>query len=247
MPLPKVVSWLMTMRQLLHFLNKYSFQARKGMKEEGRWQRGLPPLGKASSRLSWRRKWQPTSVLLPGESHGQRSLVGYSPWGRKESDTIERLNNNPNLKTSLMNHWFHGHLQLQNILGNQSLSLLFSLKQKHCHTQPKLKSGGCMWREQWFSKCGPQTSTVSITWEYLENSNSKSSGAATPLEVQWLRLWVPNAGGPGSIYSQGTKSHTKQLKMPQWRVKIPWATAKMQHHQINEQRKINIKSSGAMF
>ena len=38
-----------------------------------------------------RRKWQPTPVFMPGKSHGQRSLVGYSPWGRKESDTIERL------------------------------------------------------------------------------------------------------------------------------------------------------------
>ena len=36
-------------------------------------------------------KWQPTPVLLPRESHGQRSLVGYSPWGHKESDTTERL------------------------------------------------------------------------------------------------------------------------------------------------------------
>ena len=34
----------------------------------------------------WRRKWQPTPVFLAGESHGWRSLVGYSPWGRKESD-----------------------------------------------------------------------------------------------------------------------------------------------------------------
>ena len=33
--------------------------------------------------------WQPTLVFLPGESHGQRSLVGYSPWGHKESDTTE--------------------------------------------------------------------------------------------------------------------------------------------------------------
>ena len=33
----------------------------------------------------WRRKWQPTPVFLPGKSHGQRSLVGYSLWGRKES------------------------------------------------------------------------------------------------------------------------------------------------------------------
>ena len=37
-------------------------------------------------KIPWRRKWQPTPVLLPGKSHGQRSLVGYSPWGRKESD-----------------------------------------------------------------------------------------------------------------------------------------------------------------
>ena len=36
---------------------------------------------------SQRRKWQPTPVFLPGKSLGQRSLVGYSPWGRKELDT----------------------------------------------------------------------------------------------------------------------------------------------------------------
>ena len=39
----------------------------------------------------WRRKWQSTPVLLPGKFHGQRSLVGYSPWGCKESDTTEQL------------------------------------------------------------------------------------------------------------------------------------------------------------
>ena len=41
--------------------------------------------------IPWRREWQPTPVLLPGQSHGQRSLVGYSPWGRKESDMTEQL------------------------------------------------------------------------------------------------------------------------------------------------------------
>ena len=39
-----------------------------------------------------RRQWHPTPVLLPGKSHGWRSLVGCSPWGREESDTTERLN-----------------------------------------------------------------------------------------------------------------------------------------------------------
>ena len=42
-------------------------------------------------KIPWRRKWQPTSVLLPGKFHGWRSLVGYSPWDRKESDTTEQL------------------------------------------------------------------------------------------------------------------------------------------------------------
>ena len=37
-------------------------------------------------KILWRREWQPTPVFLPGEPHGQRSLVGYSPWGRKELD-----------------------------------------------------------------------------------------------------------------------------------------------------------------
>ena len=48
-------------------------------------------------RFLWRRKWQPTPVFLPGESHGQRSLVGCSPWGCKGLDTTERLNNNHHL------------------------------------------------------------------------------------------------------------------------------------------------------
>ena len=41
----------------------------------------------------WRRRWHLTPVLLPGKSHGQRSLVGYSPWGCEELDTTEWLNN----------------------------------------------------------------------------------------------------------------------------------------------------------
>ena len=41
--------------------------------------------------ILWRRKWQPTPVPLPGKSHGRRRLVGYSSWGREESDRTERL------------------------------------------------------------------------------------------------------------------------------------------------------------
>ena len=42
-------------------------------------------------KIPWRRKWQPTPVFLPGKSHGQRSLGGYSSWGHKMSDTTQKL------------------------------------------------------------------------------------------------------------------------------------------------------------
>ena len=44
-----------------------------------------------SKRSPWRRAWQPASVFLPGESHGQRGLAGYSLWGHKELDMAEQL------------------------------------------------------------------------------------------------------------------------------------------------------------
>ena len=40
-------------------------------------------------KIPWRRAWQPTPVFWPGESHGQRKMVGYSPQGHRESDTTE--------------------------------------------------------------------------------------------------------------------------------------------------------------
>ena len=45
-------------------------------------------------KIPWGRKQQPTPVFLPGKSQGWRSLMGYNPRGRKESDTTERLNSN---------------------------------------------------------------------------------------------------------------------------------------------------------
>ena len=42
-------------------------------------------------KIPWRREWQLTSLFMPGKFHGQRSLVGYSPWGHKEVDMTERL------------------------------------------------------------------------------------------------------------------------------------------------------------
>jgi len=52
-------------------------------------------------KIPWRRKWQPTPVFLPGEFHGQRNLVGYSPWGLKESDTTEQVLDDGKTKPSV--------------------------------------------------------------------------------------------------------------------------------------------------
>ena len=64
---------------------------------------GWPEFDPWVGKISWR-KWQPTSVFLPGKSHGQRSLMGYSPWGRKELDTTEWLH-------------FHFLFEFQTLLG----------------------------------------------------------------------------------------------------------------------------------
>ena len=52
-------------------------------------QRGRTGFDPWVGKIPWRRKWQPTPVLLPGKSHGRKNLEGCSPWGPKESDTTE--------------------------------------------------------------------------------------------------------------------------------------------------------------
>jgi len=56
--------------------------------------------------MPWRREWQPTPVFLPGESHGQRSLAGYNPWGHKESDTIEVTEHSTALEKFALNNFY---------------------------------------------------------------------------------------------------------------------------------------------
>jgi len=58
-------------------------------------------------KIPWRKAWQLTPVFLPGEFHGQRSLVSYSPWGCKESDTTEQLSLSLFPKVTVLVGWFH--------------------------------------------------------------------------------------------------------------------------------------------
>ena len=73
--------------------------------------------------ITWRRKWQPTPVLLPGKSHRRKSLVDCSPWGREESDTTE---------------WLHFHFSLSCIGEGNGNPLQCS-----CLENPR--DGGAWW------------------------------------------------------------------------------------------------------
>ena len=93
----------------------------------------------------WRRKWQPTPVLLPGESRGWRSLVGCSPWGRYEWDTTKRL---------------HFHFSLSCIGEGNGNPLQCS-----CLENPR--DGGAWWAVV----CGVAQSRTRLKW--LSSSSSK--------------------------------------------------------------------------
>ena len=78
------------------------------------WETRVRSLGRE---VPWRRKWQSTPVLLPGKSHGQRSLVGYSPWGHKQLNMTERLH-------------FHFHFLLYSGKAKEAEGSLFPTNKK---------------------------------------------------------------------------------------------------------------------
>ena len=93
-----------------------------------------------------KRQWQPTLVLLPGKSHGWRSLVGCSPWGRKESDTTERL---------------HFHFSLSCIGEGNGNPLQCS-----CLENPR--DGGAWWA----AICGVTQSRTRLKWLRSSSKNN---------------------------------------------------------------------------
>ena len=83
-------------------------------------------LGSWVRKMPWKRTWQPTAVFLPGESHGQRSLVGYSPRGHKELDTTEEYVLNDSLVTEI---YLHNLILLSSVASVVSNSQLFASAQ----------------------------------------------------------------------------------------------------------------------
>ena len=86
-----------------------------------------PWLGK----IPWRRKWEPTPVFLPEKSHGQRSLAGCGPRGRKESDTTERAHTHTHTHT-------HTHVILNHLVHNTSVRIRWSECLVNCKNSTKV-------------------------------------------------------------------------------------------------------------
>ena len=138
----------------------------------------------------WRRRWHPTPVLLPGKSHGRRSLVGCSPWGRWELDTTERL---------------HFHFSLSCIGEGNGNPL-----QCCCLENPR--DGGAWWaavygvtQSQTRLKRLSSSSSRTCVYKYL---------LASYFQLFWYISWSGIAGSYGN-WRRGMATHSSILT---WRI-----------------------------
>ena len=103
----------------------------------------------------WRRQWHPTPVLLPGKSHGRRSLVGCSPWGRKELDTTE---------------WLHFHSSLSCVGEGNGNPL-------QCSCLENLRDGGAWWAavygvlqsQTWLKRLNSSSSSILVLMPFSQS------------------------------------------------------------------------------
>ena len=154
-------------------------------------------------KIPWRREWQPTPVFLPEESHGQRSLVGYGPWGCKELDTTEQLP----LFTLLV--WFqssgsqHGYLplvqstKLQSLAFKQTYWLISRVIFKITHT-----------RTQFWPQSSRKQCSISFPW--------KLQKCVCVCVCMHARLVVSNSLGPQKSESESLSR--VRLFATQWTV-----------------------------
>ena len=137
--------------------------------------------------LKWRRRqWHPTPVLLPGKSHGRRSLVGCSPWGREESDTTERLP-------------FHFSLSC---IGEGNGNPL----QCSCLENPR--DGGAWWAAVY----GVAQSWTRLEWLSSSSSSMYILGEGNGNPLQYSCLENPRDGGAWWASVYGVAQSWTQLK-----------------------------------
>ena len=132
-----------------------------------------------------RRQWHPTPILFPGKFHGRKSLVGYSPCGRKELDMAERL---------------HFHFSLS-CMGEGNGNPL----QHSCLENPR--DGGAWWAAVYgVTQSRTQLSDFTFTFHF----NALEKKMATRSSV--LAWKIPGTGEPGRLPSYGVAQNQTRLK-----------------------------------
>ena len=117
----------------------------RGCKQSVCLQCGRPGFDPWVGKIPWRRKWQPTPVLLPGKSHGQRSLVGCSPWGLEESDMTERLHFQFQAKKHNCRH-LHYSAEVSRLIPPSASGNCVLVRRHKCNTSQVLGAhGGGRW------------------------------------------------------------------------------------------------------
>ena len=164
--------------------------------------------------IRWRKAWQPAPVFLPGESHGQRSLVRYSPWGHKESNTTEETQ--------------HTRMRVHVITAlRQCLSSTGSF----CLEHPPPHPAGSLERSApaFPSPLNPVPALYSrCSWD-IPTSNTTSTtiinclATCRPLPPGWevLRVWILvllisvfTGAGPDQAFRKGSPQKRSSLKHP---------------------------------
>ena len=121
---------------------------------------GRPRFDPWVRKILWRRIWRPTPVFLPGKSHGQRSVVGYIPWGHKESDMTEQLHfNSSSSRVGLLRGlgWVE-NLHSFNMVSGNLMSFCDSFN---------LAPGGLLEELLWFLSSGMKNADIFHFWGVL--------------------------------------------------------------------------------
>ena len=102
---PCVCQCMRGLKNVVHIYNKTSFIHKKEASLVAQMAKNLPVMRETQvlfGKIPWRRTWQPTPVFLPRESFGQRSMMGYSPWGRKSWTQLKWLSTQQHTHRSLI-------------------------------------------------------------------------------------------------------------------------------------------------
>ena len=152
-----------------------------------------------AGKISWSRKWQPTPVFLSGKSHGQRSLVGHSPWGRKGPDTTEWQNTHTH-STSCESPGWRKHTLESRLPGETSISSDMQM------TPPLWQKGKRNYRASWWNWMGELKS-------WLKTQHSKHQDHDIQSHHVTANRWRNN-GNCERLYFLGLQNHCRWWLQP---------------------------------